>query len=66
MAKGSDIKFGDIVLIRQRKQDKWSTKFDPSPFYVVRRKGTMITAIRNGKYVSCNISYFQENRFIYY
>ena len=59
-AKVSDIKVGDIVLIRQRKQNKWSTKFDPSPFYVVRRKGTMITAIRNGKYVSRNVSYFKK------
>ena len=46
----SNIQVGDTVLIRQRKQNKWSTKFDPFPFIVVRRKGTMITASRNGKY----------------
>ena len=58
--KASDIKVGDTVLIRQRKQNMFSTKFDPSPFYVVRRKGTMITAVRNRKYVSRNISHFKK------
>ena len=58
--KVSDIKVGDTVLIRQKKQNKFSTKFDPSPFYVVRRKGTMITAVRNRKYVSRNVSHFKK------
>ena len=59
-AKQSNIKVGDTVLIRQRKENKWSTKFDPSPFRVVRRKGTMVTALRNGKYVSRNTSLFKK------
>ena len=59
-AKQSNIQVGDTVLIRQRKENKWSTRFDPSPFKVVRRKGTMITALRNGKYVSRNISLFKK------
>ena len=40
----------ETLLIRQRKQNKWSTKFDPFPVVVVRRKGTMIMASSNGKY----------------
>ena len=59
-AKQADIRVGDTVLIRQRKENKWSTKFDPSPFRVVRRKGTMITVIRKGKYVSRNIVFFKK------
>ena len=56
----SNIRVGDTVLICQRKQNKLSTKFDPLPFTVVRRKGTMITASRNGKYISRNASHFKK------
>ena len=35
------------------------TKFDPNPFKVVRIKGTMITAVRNEKYVTRNASLFK-------
>ena len=38
--------------IRQKKHSKFSTRFDPHPFRVVRKKGTMITAARNGKFVT--------------
>ena len=61
-AKISDIQIGDTVLIRQKKVNKWSTKFDTSPFKVVRRKGTMITGTRNGKFVTRNISHFKKIR----
>ena len=49
-SKPSDIKVGETVLIRQRKKNKFTTKFDPSPFQVVRVRGTMVTAVRNEKY----------------
>ena len=58
-AKSSDIKIGDTVLARQRKQNKFSTRFDPVPFQVVRIKGTMITARRNEKYITRNVSQFK-------
>ena len=35
-------------------------KFDPSPFKVTRKKGTMVTALRNGKYVTRNASLFKR------
>ena len=58
-AKPSEIAISDLVLVRQRKQNKLSTPFDPSPFRVVRKKGTMITACRNGKYITRNASHFK-------
>ena len=58
-AKPSKIAVNDSVLVRQRKQNKLSTPFDPSPFHVVRKKGTMITACRNGKYITRNASHFK-------
>ena len=42
----SNLEIGDCVLIRQRKCNKLSTRFDASPFQVVRKKGMMITAVR--------------------
>ena len=58
-AKTSSINIGDTVLARQRKHNKLSTRFDPLPFRVVRTNGTMITARRNGKYISRNVSHFK-------
>ena len=40
------IQVGDLVLVRQKKQNKLSTRYDPSPFEVVQIKGTMVTARR--------------------
>ena len=59
-AQVSDLKIRETVLLLQRKKNKFSTKFDPSPFQVTRKKGTMITAIRNGKYVTRYISQFKK------
>ena len=58
-AKTSTIKVGDIVLARQRKYNKLSTRFDPVPFQVVRLNGTKVTACRNGKYITRNVSHFK-------
>ena len=58
-AKMSHMKIGDVVLARQRKYNKFSTRFDPLPFLVVCTKGTMITARRNGKYITRNVSQFK-------
>ena len=58
-ASPSPLKIGDIVLARQRKQNKLSIRFDSNPFQVVRKKGTMVTAYRNGKYITRNISHFK-------
>ena len=58
-AKTSTIKVGGIVLVRQRKHNKLSTRFDPIPFQVVRLNGTMVTAQRNGKYITRNVSHFK-------
>ena len=55
-AKKSVIEIGDLILIRQRKENKFSTKFDPKPFRVTKVKGTMITSVRNGKYITRNVS----------
>ena len=59
-ARVSIVAVGDTVLVRQRKRNKFTTRFDPSPFEVVRIKGTMVTAARNEKYITRNISQFKK------
>ena len=59
-AEASTIEIGDTVLVRQRKESKFTSKFDQHPFKVVRQKGTMITANRNGKFITRNTSMFKK------
>ena len=59
-AKPSEIQVGDIVMLKQKKQTKLSSKFDPVPFCVTRIKGTMITVTRNGRYVTRNASFLKK------
>ena len=58
--KCADIKKTDLVLVRQPKSNKMSTKYDPIPYEVTNRRGNRITAIRNGKYITRNISFFKK------
>ena len=59
-AKVSTVAVGDTVLVHQKKRNKFTTRFDPSPFEVARIKGTMVTAVRNEKYITRNISQFKK------
>ena len=59
-AKSSTIKVGDAVLVKQRKQNKFSTRFNPNPFRVVKKNGTMITAHRNDMSITRNASHFKQ------
>ena len=57
--KCADIKKRDLVLVRQPKSNKMSTKYDPMPYEVTNRRGKRITAIRSGKYITRNILFFK-------
>ena len=35
---------GDTVLVRQRKHNKFSTRYDPKPYRITKINGTMVTA----------------------
>ena len=59
-AKVLELKVDDVVLMKQRKINKYSTTFDPVPFKVVRVKGSMITVTRNGKYLTRNKSMLKK------
>ena len=45
-----------MVLLRQRKKNKFSTKYDIRPFKVIGRKGTAVILERNGSKIMRNVS----------
>ena len=53
------VDIGNFMLVRQRKQNTFFMRFDPSPFRVTSKTGTMIIAQWNGKYITCNTSHFK-------
>ena len=61
-AKQSDLMPGDTVLLRQPKQNKLSTPYDPRPYQVESRKGSMISVRGGGRdhNVTRNSSFFKK------
>ena len=59
-AMTSEIKVGDTVLVRQQKENKLSTKFNPKPYTVTARKGARVTVCRNGHFITRNVSFFKK------
>jgi hypothetical protein len=58
-ARESSLSPGMVVLVKQPKQNKLSTPFDPNPFVVKEKKGTMVTACNDLKTVTRNSSQFK-------
>ncbi|CAB4026127.1 PREDICTED: uncharacterized protein K02A2.6-like [Paramuricea clavata] len=58
-AKESCIKPGDTVLLKQPKENKFSAPYNPQPFVVEKKKGTMVTAKNDSKVVTRNSSQFK-------
>jgi hypothetical protein len=59
-SKTTDLKIGDRVLIRQPKKNKLTPSFNPKPFTVDARKGTMVTVKSGSKRITRNISFFKK------
>ena len=61
-AKPSTITIGDPVLIKSdNTKSKAAPPYDPKPLVVTERKGSMITAERNGRRVTRNSSFFKPS-----
>ncbi|CAB4040073.1 Hypothetical predicted protein [Paramuricea clavata] len=58
-ARESSLSPGMVVLVKQPKQNKLSTPFDPNPFVVKEKKGTMVIASNDLKTVTRNSSQFK-------
>ena len=57
-AKPHSFSVGDFVLLKQRKLNKATTKFETDPYRVVEIKGNMIVAKNENKMVCRNVSFF--------
>ena len=57
-----NISTGDIVLVRQRRRNKFGTSFEPIPYIVERVKGAMITAKRttDQRRITRNSSHYKK------
>ena len=55
-ATPSDIRQGDQVLLLQKRQNKLTTRYDPRPFTVVRKKGVSVELARGGARLFRNVS----------
>jgi hypothetical protein len=53
------IKRGDTVLVKQRKRNKFTPKYDPRQYTVERVKGSLVTASRDDHTITRNESYFK-------
>lgn len=55
----SNLSQGDHVLVKQRKLDKLTPPYDPDPYIVIEKKGSMVTADRDGHTITRNSSQFR-------
>ena len=59
-ATSSEIVVGDIVLVRQTKENKLSTRYNSKPYKVVEQRGSRVTVLSNGHNITRNISFFKK------
>lgn len=60
-AKPNTIQCGDAVLVKQHKDNKLSTNYNPTPLLVTNTKGSMVTAQKpDGSSVTRNASLFRR------
>ena len=57
--RASDICAGDHVLVRQQKRNKLTPSYDPDPYTVVEKHGSMIIARRGRFVITRNSSFFK-------
>lgn len=59
-ARPSKLQNGDTVLVQQDKTNKFTTPFDPRPYEIIKKKGSMVTAKREDREVTRNSSHFKS------
>ncbi len=51
-------------LRKLKKKEKFTTKFDPAPYKVIEVKGSMVTATRNERDITRNVSSLHSTFFL--
>ncbi|XP_064639559.1 uncharacterized protein K02A2.6-like [Lineus longissimus] len=59
-ATESNIAEGDTVVVRQQKRNKLTPPFDPDPLKITRRDGNMLTAERDDRKITRNLTFFKR------
>lgn len=59
-ARQSSIKEGDLVLLKQKKLDKFTTNFGTKPRRVVKRQGSMVIVDVDGKRAARNVTHVRK------
>jgi len=62
-AKSNDLCIGAKVIVTQPRMNKQTPAFEPKPYTVTAKKGTMVTACNGGKSITRNSSFFKRVRF---
>ena len=55
----TDIGVGDLVLVKNCRTSKSEPYYDPEPYVVIYKKGTMITARRKDRKITRNATWFK-------
>ena len=58
--KPSDLQVSDHVLVKQPKTDKLTPPYNPKPFTIIKRKGSMFTAQQGCQQIVRNSSHFRR------
>ena len=58
--KHSNIREGDLVLVKQERKNKLTSKFDPRPYRVIEIRGTKVITERSDHKITRNISFFKK------
>eukprot|EP00794_Sanderia_malayensis_P003860 gene3860-4396_t len=58
--KKSGIQEGDLVLLKQGRKDKFTSRFNSNPYRVTEIAGTRITATRSDHEITRNTSFFKK------
>ena len=59
-AKSSNLEVGDKVILKQRKRNKFTTKFERQPYTITEQKGTKIVANNQRHTITRNASFFKK------
>ena len=59
-AKKSTIEIGDTLLVKQIKQNKLTTRFNKTPYTVINRKVTKVTAENSKHCITRFVSHFKR------
>ncbi|CAF1016621.1 unnamed protein product [Brachionus calyciflorus] len=57
--KTSSFKIGDAVIVKQTRNDKSYSVYDPNPYRIIKINGSMITASRENHEITRNSSFFK-------